>query len=94
MASGRPVVAPFLAGIPELVTPGQTGWLYPAGDVAALSETMRLCLATPADELESMGTQAQAKVWAQHDVDVEAGRLATLLSSRGVQGAHDGPPLR
>ena len=29
MAAARPVVATYIAGTPELVQPGQTGWLVP-----------------------------------------------------------------
>ena len=32
MAAGRPVIATHVAGIPELVLPGRTGWLVPAGE--------------------------------------------------------------
>lgn len=36
-AAGCPVVAPAIGGIPELVTPGVDGWLYPPGNVDALA---------------------------------------------------------
>ena len=36
MALRRPVISTFVAGIPELVAPGEHGWLVPAGDVEAL----------------------------------------------------------
>src|ERR1019366_4076899 len=36
-ALGRPVLSTFIAGIPELVTPGHNGWLVPAGSVEALT---------------------------------------------------------
>jgi glycosyltransferase involved in cell wall biosynthesis len=39
-AAGCPVIAPAIGGIPELVEEGVDGWLYPAGDVAALAERM------------------------------------------------------
>jgi glycosyltransferase involved in cell wall biosynthesis len=39
-AAGCPVIAPDIGGIPELVADGVDGWLYPAGDVAALAERM------------------------------------------------------
>ncbi|HXI87140.1 MAG TPA: glycosyltransferase, partial [Parvularculaceae bacterium] len=32
----RPVISTYIAGIPELVVPGQNGWLVPAGDAEAL----------------------------------------------------------
>jgi glycosyltransferase involved in cell wall biosynthesis len=44
MAVGVPVVAPSVAGIPELVEPMRTGLLFPTGDAAALGRALvRLC---------------------------------------------------
>lgn len=40
MASGLPVIATNVDGVTEVVEDGQTGWLVPAGDVAALSEVI------------------------------------------------------
>ena len=40
MAAGRPVVATDLGGCRELVAPGETGLLFPAGSAEALSERM------------------------------------------------------
>ena len=37
LALGRPVVSTYIAGIPELVQHGESGWLVPAGSVAALA---------------------------------------------------------
>jgi glycosyltransferase involved in cell wall biosynthesis len=88
MASRRPVVAPCLAGIPELVLPGETGWLYPTGHVAALAAAIQDCLAADAGQLERMGAAAHRKVWADHDVDVEAGKLARLLLATAPPAAH------
>ena len=89
MASRRPVVAPYLAGIPELVVPGETGWLYPTGHVAALAEAMRACLAADAGQLQQMGAAAHRRVWEEHDVEVEAGKLAhLLLASARPPAAH------
>ena len=44
MALRRPVISTYVAGIPELVRPGENGWLVPAGDVEALAELCRLVL--------------------------------------------------
>lgn len=38
---GCPVIAPAIGGLPELVTPGVDGWLYPAGDISALAEIFK-----------------------------------------------------
>jgi len=40
MACGIPVVASNLSGIPELVRPGETGFLVPPGDDAALADQL------------------------------------------------------
>ncbi len=76
MAAARPVIATYIAGIPELVCPGETGWLVPAGDVAALAEAVAQMAATPAADLAAMGQAGRARVLARHDADAEAARLA------------------
>ena len=43
LASGVPVLASDVGGIPETVIPG-TGWLFPVGSVEALSEALRRLL--------------------------------------------------
>ncbi len=79
MACGRPVVAPYLSGIPELVTPA-TGWLFAAGDTGGLVDALGRCLTTDETILRAMGRAAQAAVWAAHDVDREATRLVQLMT--------------
>lgn len=46
-AAGCPVIAPAIGGLPELVVPGRDGWLYPAGDQAALAQAMRQAVEAP-----------------------------------------------
>ena len=62
MALRRPVISTFVAGIPELVQPGEHGWLVPAGDVEALAEAMQACLDAPVDMLARMGEAAHERV--------------------------------
>jgi glycosyltransferase involved in cell wall biosynthesis len=81
MANRRPVIAPYLAGIPELVLPGKTGWLYPASDVDALCAAIEECMGASDAELAAMGEEARRQVWSSHDVDVEARKLLALMSS-------------
>lgn len=53
-AAGCPVIAPAIGGLPELVEPGRDGWLYPAGDVQALAECLRLVMQQPLADLPRM----------------------------------------
>ena len=45
--TGTPVVGSQLGGIPELIRHGETGYLFPAGDAAALAETIIAHFARP-----------------------------------------------
>lgn len=47
MASGSLVVASDVGGLPEVVRDGDSGWLTPAGDVAALARAIRDVLSLP-----------------------------------------------
>lgn len=80
MATGLPVVATSISGIPELVIDGQTGILVAAGDVQELaSAIVRLC------EDPALGVQlarcARSLVVERFNLDVESDRLASLFES-------------
>ena len=92
MAAGRPVVATYVAGIPELVRPGETGWLVPAGDVSALRDALREVAQTSRGTLAAMGATARALVLERHDVDREAARLALHLRRAAYGGRPEPVP--
>ncbi len=79
MALRRPVLTSYVAGIPELVRDGQHGWLFPAGDIDALTCALEEFLATPPEALAAMGEAARAQVLRRHAIDVEAAKLARLF---------------
>jgi glycosyltransferase involved in cell wall biosynthesis len=76
MALRRPVLTTYVAGIPELVRPGENGWLFPAGAVDELAAAIADCLAQPLEVLQRMGEAAYLRVLQRHDIDTEAARLA------------------
>ena len=59
MSCGTPVLASDVGGVSELVAEGETGWLIPPCDDAALKRTMAVLLAQPADTA-SMRSAARA----------------------------------
>jgi colanic acid/amylovoran biosynthesis glycosyltransferase len=79
MALRRPVVTTYVAGIPELVRSGESGWLVPAGAVDALTDAIVECMGASRESLARMGAAAFECVRQRHDVDVEAGKLARLF---------------
>ena len=81
MALRRPVVTTYVAGIPELVQHGRTGWLVPAGDEEALADAIVACLGASDEALASMGANGRERVLERHDADREAGKLAALFRS-------------
>lgn len=85
MALRRPVISTFVAGIPELVVPAETGWLVAAGSVTAIVGALEACLATDAAGLKEMGDRARARVLERHSADREAQRLLTFFTSADAQ---------
>jgi len=62
MNLGRPVIVSSHVGCgPDLVLPGRTGWVVPAGDVAALTAVLAEALACP-EQLQRMGAAARAHI--------------------------------
>jgi glycosyltransferase involved in cell wall biosynthesis len=79
MALRRPVLTTYVAGIPELVRDGESGWLFPAGSVDHLAQAIEDCLSKTAEELQAMGEAAHHQVVAQHSIDNEVAKLAQLF---------------
>jgi starch synthase (maltosyl-transferring) len=65
MAARRAVVASAVEGTEDLVVPGRTGWLVPAGDAAALAAALLEAAADPG-RLRRFGAEARARVEAGH----------------------------
>jgi colanic acid/amylovoran biosynthesis glycosyltransferase len=84
MALGRPVISTYIAGIPELVRPEETGWLVPAGDEVELAEAMRVALAAPVERLATMGLAARARVVERHDVHKEVMKIKNLFEGKAA----------
>ena len=81
LALGRPVISTYIAGIPELVQTGITGWLVPSSDDAALANAMREALAATVDQLTAMGAAGRVHVNEHHDAFKEAKKLNELFES-------------
>ena len=84
MASGAPVVASSLSGIPELVIDGETGRLAVQGDAASLRAQIAATLADP-DSATGMTRAARKRVEDEYDVRRSVERLAEwFLATRST----------
>ena len=81
MAMGRPVIATYIAGIPELIIPQSNGWLVPAGDRAALVEALRAVCSASHEEIQLMGDENRRRVGDRHNIHNEAEKLEHLMRS-------------
>jgi colanic acid/amylovoran biosynthesis glycosyltransferase len=79
LAMGRPVISSSLSGIPELVRPGENGWLVPPGDVSALADAMQQALNAPLQSLETMGRAGRRAVLERHNALREGAKLEQLI---------------
>ena len=90
MAMRRPVISTYIAGIPELVIPGETGWLVPAGDTCALVAAMDEVIKAGEEKINGLVEAGQARVRERHSVEHEAStsRISEeqlfYLQSRGL----------
>jgi glycosyltransferase involved in cell wall biosynthesis len=90
MAADALIVASDIGGLPESVIDGETGWLVPPGDVAALAVALADALSVSkaaSGRHAAIVHRARAAAKAQ---DVNAIAARTLAAYRALVG--DGPP--
>ncbi len=77
MAAGKPVVAPRVGGIPEIITHGQEGFLVDSRTPAAFAKYCAQ-LVTERPLRESLGQNAQKKVATDFSAAAMADQYAAL----------------
>jgi len=83
MNLSRPVIVSSHVGCgPDLVIPGKTGWIFPAGDVGALRSALAEALSDPA-RLKAMGKAARAQIDHYSYAQATEGLLQALAAVTG-----------
>lgn len=77
MACGTPVVGFDVGGIPDMVRPGITGELAPAGDVARLSQVIQALLETP-EKRHELAANCRRIAEEEYALDLQAHRYMAL----------------
>jgi glycosyltransferase involved in cell wall biosynthesis len=85
MASGLSVIATRISGSEDFVVPGDSGWLFPVGDVAALAACLREAASLPRETLAALGRNARRDVEARAALDVVIGALTALYRGAAVR---------
>ena len=81
MLARTPVISTELAGVPEMITPGENGLLVPPENPVALAEAMERLLVDPAIA-ERLGQQGRQTAEAKFAVEKTTAMLKHLLVSR------------
>ena len=68
LAAGRAVVATSVGGVPDVVDDGETGYLVPPGDIAALAERLEE-LARDPERRDAMGREGRERVLRRYAVE-------------------------
>jgi colanic acid/amylovoran biosynthesis glycosyltransferase len=78
MATGLPVVATAISGIPELVEDNVSGLLVPSGDAERLADALERLATDPALRAR-LGAAARLKVMQEFDLEDNTARLLNLM---------------
>src|SRR5688500_20348744 len=81
LALERPVITTHIAGIPELVRDGVSGWLVTPSAIDPLVDAMREALTMPVGGLLQMGRVGAEIVAEQHSAVRNAAQLAELFAA-------------
>jgi colanic acid/amylovoran biosynthesis glycosyltransferase len=87
MISRVPVVATSISGVPELVRPGETGWLVPPENVSTLADVLSEIYHNPAEAERRAGLGYQ---WVMEEFELSSNvrKLASLFNSIRVSPAN------
>jgi glycosyltransferase involved in cell wall biosynthesis len=80
MATGRPVIASPVGGIPDIVSDGVTGFLVPSQDKSRLRDCV-LALAGNEQLRHRMGRAGRERVERQLNAETEVARMLATLRS-------------
>jgi len=79
MAKGRPVVAPRLTALPEMILDGVTGWLFRPGDASDLARKLETFSANP-QLIQDMGPAGRERAQEFYNLIPNAKRFLNVLA--------------
>lgn len=85
-ASGKPVVGARIGGIPELIAPEETGWLFDSGGVGELADLLARLAAADDGIIAAAGRAARARAEARHTPAHYLAAMRDVYAGLGVSG--------
>jgi glycosyltransferase involved in cell wall biosynthesis len=84
-ALGRPVIGANIGGIPELIRPGETGFIFTSGSVDSLVDVLTSVQRLPASATQRMGSAGREWMRAEFSPRAYRDRMLALYGQIGVQ---------
>ncbi len=85
MALGKPVIGARIGGIPELIEPDDTGWLFDSGSVDQLADRLAQVWASSDSRLAAMGAAARERVEREFPRERYLQSMLALYARLGVR---------
>jgi glycosyltransferase involved in cell wall biosynthesis len=85
-ALGKPGIGADIGGIPEMIRPDETGWLFPSGDRDALAGVLALVAGMDDAKIAALGRGARALVEERFTPVQYVRNVARVYSEIGVAG--------
>jgi glycosyltransferase involved in cell wall biosynthesis len=92
MALRCPVLTTRIAGIPELVIDGETGWLMNPGDIQQIISAIDDLAHTDDDRIDRITAAAAGRVRQRHSAATEAAKLLGVLNGDPPRIPSSAPP--
>lgn len=80
-ALGKPVIATNIGAAPEIVVPGETGWLVPPSDAEALAAALDAALSLSDEQRAAMRAAALARVRARFSVEAMCAKTLAVYTA-------------
>ncbi len=77
-AMGKPIIASEIGAAPEIVLPGETGWLVPPADASALADALDAALSLTQSQRAELAARAQQRAKSLFSVEAMCGKTLSV----------------
>ena len=91
LATGQPVIAAQLTGIPEVLRDGETGFFFEIEDAGQKMDALQIVYRAP-DHAQRLAVQGRALVYQKYEQRVNSGKPLDLIVAHSVLNPHGSTP--